>query len=246
MIDVHSHVLFGIDDGAKTIEESIEMFRVAHNDGIKKVIATSHCLPGLKYENDITILKPVYDQCCEAIKENHFDVELIFGCELMATPLSLTWLKAGRVATINHTRWLLLELPWHASAMFTIDVDQYLNSVLEMGYKILLAHPERYPFVQEDCGLMEKWRKMGCAFQLNKSSFLEDTRPKDRDLAWKMLKEGYCDIIASDAHRSTGIRKNKLSDIYDQVALLYGEIIARRLMIDNPQRLLDGLDLEVK
>ncbi len=244
MIDVHSHVLFGIDDGAKTIEDSIEMFRVAHNDGVKKVIATSHCLPGLKYENDITILKAVYDQCCEAIQANGFDVELIFGCELMATPLSLSWLKEGRVATINHTKWVLVELPWHSSAMFSIDADQYLSSVMEMGYKVLLAHPERYPFVQKDFGLLEKWRKMGCVFQLNKSSFSEDQHSIERDLAWKMLKEGYCDIIATDAHRSTGIRINKLSDIYDQIALLYGEATARRLMVENPQRLLDGLDLK--
>lgn len=243
MIDVHCHILFGVDDGAKTIEDTVEMLRIAHQDGLKKVIATSHCLPGLRYNNDKSSLKLVFDQCCQLIKDHQFDVELIFGSELMATPLSLQWLKEDKIATINETKWLLLELPWHATNMFDVDADEVLKTVLEMGYKILIAHPERYPTVQQNYKLIERWRKMGCYFQVNRTSFTDDHDLIVRELAWKIMNDGYCDIIASDAHRHHGSRINKLSDIYATISTLYGEETAQRMMCDNPQRMIDGLDL---
>jgi len=245
MIDIHCHILFGVDDGAKTIEDTLEMLRIAQQDGLKKIITTSHCLPGLRYDNDRFTLRPVFDRCVELIKENQFDLELIFGSELMATPLSLQWLKEDRIATINNTQWLLLELPWHSTNMFELDPDHYLKTVLDLGYKIMIAHPERYPTVQQNYGLMEKWRKMGCTFQVNRTSFYDDPDLIVREFAWKIMNDGYCDIIASDAHRHHGIRVNKLSDIYATISTLYGEKTAKRLMCDNPQRMIDGLDLEI-
>jgi protein-tyrosine phosphatase len=163
----------------------------------------------------------------------------------MATPLSIQWLKEDRIATINNTRWLLLELPWHATNMFELNVDVYLKTVLDLGYKILIAHPERYPTVQQDYTLMEKWRKMGCYYQVNRTSFHDDPDPIVRDLAWKIMDDGYCDIIASDAHRHSGSRVNKLSDIHATIWSVYGEETAQRLMVDNPQRMLDGDDLVI-
>jgi protein-tyrosine phosphatase len=246
MIDIHCHILFGVDDGAKTEEDTIEMLRIAHQDGLKKIVATSHCLPGLRYDNEKATLKPVFDRCVQLIKENQFDLELIFGSELMATPLSLEWLKEDRIPTINATKWLLLELPWHSTNMFELDPDLYLKTVLELGYKVMIAHPERYPTVQQEYALMEKWRQMGCCFQVNRTSFTDDHDLTVRELAWKILKDGYCDIIASDAHRHHGSRVNKLSDIYALIRSTYDEATAKRLMVDNPQRMIDGLDLELR
>ena len=89
MIDTHSHVLFGVDDGAQTLEESIEMLKVAQADGLTKVINTSHSVPGIKFENDTTRLRNIYDQVVDEMQRQELTVELVNGSEIMLTPLAL-------------------------------------------------------------------------------------------------------------------------------------------------------------
>jgi len=242
MIDSHCHVLFGVDDGAKTIEDSITMLKDAAADGIKKVICTSHCVPGIKFENDYANLKPVYDQVVEALKLQNIDIELYLGCELMATPLSLQWLKENRIASLNQTKWLLIEIPYLSDVQFEIDVEDTFKTLISMGYKILIAHPERYKQIQNDYSKMAVWRSIGCHFSVNRTSLLDTAREIDRTLSWKFIEDDYCDVIATDAHRLT-IRNITLSDAYAMVETRFGSERAKRLFIDNPQRLIDGIDL---
>ncbi|KAF0226245.1 MAG: protein-tyrosine [Erysipelotrichaceae bacterium] len=234
MIDSHCHVLFGVDDGPKTIEESITMLKDAAADGVNKVICTSHCVPGIKFENDYAILKPVYDQVR--------DVELYLGCELMVTPLSLEWLKENRIASYNQTKWLLIEIPYLSDVQFEIDVEATFKTLISMGYKILIAHPERYKQIQNDYSKMAVWRSIGCHFSVNRTSLLDTAREVDRNLSWKFIEDDYCDVVATDAHR-TSVRNITLSDAYAMVETRFGSERAKRLFIDNPQRLIDGLDL---
>jgi protein-tyrosine phosphatase len=243
MIDTHSHVLFGVDDGAQTIEESIEMLKVAQADGLTKVITTSHSVPGIKFENDAEHLNDIYEQVEVEMKKQDIKVELILGSEIMLTPLSLEWLRDHKAQTINNTSWVLVEIPWNKNLLFDIDEDKALTMVKEMGYRVLIAHPERYPQVQDDYTKLAQWKALGYDFQVNRSSLLDTTREIIHDLAWRMLDDGYCDVIGSDAHRYTGLRVNKLKDIYDILAERYGIDEAKRLIHDNPQRLIDGLDL---
>ncbi len=242
MIDSHCHVLFGVDDGPKIIEDSITMLKDAAADGIKKVICTSHCVPGIKFENDYAILKPVYDQLVEELKHQNIDIELYLACELMATPLSLEWLKENRIASYNQTKWLLVEIPYLSDVQFEINVEDTFKTLLSMGYKILIAHPERYKQIQNDYSLMAVWRSIGCKFQINRTSLLDTAREVERNLSWKFIEDDYCDVIATDAHR-TSVRNIKLSDAYAMVEARFGSEKAKRLFNDNPQRLIDGLDL---
>lgn len=242
MIDSHCHVLFGVDDGPKTIEESITMLKDAAADGVNKVICTSHCVPGIKFENDYAILKPVYDQVREELKRQNIDVELYLGCELMVTPLSLEWLKENRIASYNQTKWLLIEIPYLSDVQFEIDVEATFKTLISMGYKILIAHPERYKQIQNDYSKMAVWRSIGCHFSVNRTSLLDTAREVDRNLSWKFIEDDYCDVVATDAHR-TSVRNITLSDAYAMVETRFGSERAKRLFIDNPQRLIDGLDL---
>lgn len=242
MIDSHCHVLFGVDDGPKTIEDSITMLKDAAADGVNKVICTSHCVPGIKFENDYAILKPVYDQVKEALNRQNIDVELYLGCELMVTPLSLEWLKENRIASYNQTKWLLVEIPYLSDVQFEIDVEATFKTLISMGYKILIAHPERYKQIQNDYRKMAVWRSIGCHFSVNRTSLLDTASEVERNLSWKFIEDDYCDVIATDAHR-TSIRNIKLSDAYAMVETRFGSEKAKRLFIDNPQRLIDGIDL---
>jgi protein-tyrosine phosphatase len=243
MIDTHSHVLFGVDDGAQTVEESIEMLKVAQEDGLTKVITTSHSVPGIKYENDATHLNDIYHQVQEEMKKQDIKVELILGSEIMLTPLSLEWLRDHKAQTLNNTSWVLVEIPWNKNLLFDIDEDKALAKVKEMGYRVLIAHPERYPLIQNDYRRLAYWKSLGYDFQVNRSSLLDTKNEIIHDLAWRMLDDGYCDVIGTDAHKYTGMRVNKLKDIYDILAERYGASEANRLIHDNPQRLIDGVEL---
>lgn len=243
MIDTHSHVLFGVDDGAQTIEESIEMMKVAQADGVSKVITTSHSVPGIKFENDANHLRVLYDQVVSEMQKQGITVELVLGSEIMLTPLALEWLKDHKAQTINNTSWVLVEIPWNNNLLFDIDEDKALAMVKEMGYRILIAHPERYPQVQNDYAKLAQWKSLGYAFQINRTSLLDVSREIIHKLAWRMMEDGYCDVIGTDAHKFTGMRVNKLRDIYDILENRYGTAEASRLIVDNPQRLIDGIEL---
>ena len=242
MIDSHCHVLFGVDDGAKTIEASMEMLRIAHDDGIKKVICTSHCLPGIKFENSYDSLKIVFDQLVNEVKAQHLDLELYLACELMASPASLEWLKEHKVATYNQTNWILSEIPFLKDVQFEVDEGVYFRTVMAMGYRLIIAHPERYALIQDNYAKLAEWRALGCKFMVNRTSLIYPERETEYNLAWKIVEDGYCDVVASDAHRVVG-RVNKLSDAYALVAERYGVAKAETMFCENPQRLLDGLDL---
>ena len=240
MIDTHSHVLFGVDDGAQTLEESIEMLKVAEDDGLTKVINTSHSVPGIKFENDAKSLQAVYQEVVAEMKRKGMKIELIIGSEIMLTPGAIQWLRDRKSATINSTNWILVEIPWNKNLLFDIDEDKALAQVAEMGYRILIAHPERYPQVQDDYHKLADWKALGYNFQINRTSLLDTSREIIYKLAWRMLNDGYCDVIGTDAHKSIGMRVNKLSDIYVIIERNYGLAEAQRLMVDNPQRLIDG------
>jgi protein-tyrosine phosphatase len=242
MIDSHCHVLFGIDDGPTTLEDSITMLKDAAADGVNKVICTSHCVPGMKFENEYSILKPVYDQVVEELKRQKIDLELYLACELMVTPLSLEWLKENRIASINQTQWLLVEIPYLSNVHFELDVEATFRTLISMGYKILIAHPERYREIQGNYANMAVWRSIGCKFQINRTSLLDTAREVERNLCWRFIEDDYCDVIATDAHR-TSVRNIKLSDAYAMIETRFGSSRAQRLFTDNPQRLIDGLDL---
>ena len=161
MIDTHSHVLFCVDDGAQTLEESLKMLKVAEDDGITKVINTSHSAPGIKFENDAIHLRAVFEQVSEALKVSGMKVELVLGCEIMLTPLALQWLHDKKAQTLNDTSWVLVEIPWNKNLQFNIDEDEALRKVAAMGYRVLIAHPERYPQVQNDYAKLAHWKSLG-------------------------------------------------------------------------------------
>jgi len=240
MIDIHNHILFGVDDGSQTLEDSLAMLRIAENDGIHQILCTSHCLPGFMFENDLLSLANVFNELNERKNQENIKVDLYLGCELMLTPDSLQWVKDAKVATINQTHYILIEVPWHPDMLFDIDEDQMLQGIMDAGYQIVIAHPERYPSVLQDFSRLETWRKMGCLFQVNSSSLMETQKMDIYNLAWKLVEHDYCDFVGTDAHKPTGKRIPQLSYVYQAIEAKRGKDIAKKIFIDNPLLLLKG------
>lgn len=244
MIDTHCHVIFGVDDGATTIEDSIDMIETAISNGITKILCTPHSIPGHLFErNDDKFLRPNFEFLVEAVMCRNLAIELYLGSEFQLCDASIPWIDEHKIVTLNNTNRILAELPWHYGGKKTYSEDFYLKRLLDEGYKVIIAHPERYESVLNDFATLKRWREMGCDFQVNRTSLINGETHEKYQLAWRMVEEGYCDVVASDAHYAHGVRVNNIQDAYDEIAIKFGNEVAERLCVLNPERLITGEEL---
>lgn len=197
--DLHSHILFGIDDGADTIEESVKMLRIAENQGVKNLFCTSHHWQSVTedYEQNFTLLK-------ERVKREGININLYTGMEILCEddsyfPETLRDIKSGTVRTLNNTDYVLLEM---SPFMDAEDVYDCVNTVFEQtGKKAVLAHVERYRVLDGEDKIIAQLKELGCLFQINVYSLVEEQNDRIRNFARKLLFEKLVDFIGSDAHR---------------------------------------------
>lgn len=245
MIDVHCHVLFGIDDGAGTLDDSLEMIQVAMQHGITEILCTPHSIPGHRFEvNTLDYLSKNFEKLKAAVKEKDYPIEVYLGSEFQVSDSALSWIENKKIVTLNKTNRTLVELPWHYSGITTHSEDFYLQMLIDYGYKVLIAHPERYKSVMDDFNTLKRWKAMGCSFQVNSTSLIPGESPEKNALAWRMIEEGYCDVIASDAHMYVGTRINNLEPVYQELTKRYGEDLARKLCVTNPHKCITGEEFD--
>lgn len=245
MIDTHCHVVFGVDDGAAIIEDSINMIKTAISNNITKILCTPHSIPGHRFEiNDYQFLRTNFETLVDKVNELGLPIDLYLGSEFQLSDASISWIDDQRIVTLNKTNRVLAELPWYYGGKKTYSEDYYLLKLLDNGYRVIIAHPERYESVLNDFSTLKRWREMGCDFQVNRTSLISHGETQERhELAWRMVKEGYCDVIASDAHYAEGSRINNIQDAYCLVEEQCGKEVADKLCIINPGRLITGEEL---
>ncbi|MEG0176465.1 tyrosine-protein phosphatase [Anaerorhabdus sp.] len=244
MIDTHCHVVFGVDDGAHNIDESLSMIQVAIKHGITAILCTPHSIPGHRFErNTFEYLNSNFEVLKAKVEALKLPIEIYLGSEFQVSDTALPWITEHKIVTLNHTNRVLVELPWHYAGKTSYSEEYYLQALIDAGYRVIVAHPERYESVQKDFTTLKRWREMGCAFQVNRTSLIQfGEAAYVQDVAWRMVKEGYCDVIASDAHSYIGMRINALDDIYEILEKKISPEVARKLCIDNPNRSITGED----
>lgn len=241
MIDIHTHILPGIDDGSPYPEVSLEMAELAVRSGVDRMVMTPHCnVPDMfdNYNDDDIIrnrMKTFQDQVTRA----GIPLTLYTGMEVFGTPEVPLFLKEGRLLTINDTRYLLIEFPFGGDSSYVTSI---LKDILNMDYTPIIAHPERYEYVQDDPGLVNYWISMGCGTQVNKGSLLGRFGRVVRDCAVFLVEEGMVGCIASDAHHSEW-RTTSMDEVRSFLAYQYGGDYADFLTRMNPERILKGKDL---
>lgn len=197
MIDFHSHILPEIDDGSKSYEESLKMLEEAHNVGFDKVISTSHyaidCFEAPEYKR-----KELIDDL--NLEENI--PQIILGSEIFLTYNIIDLLKDYKASTINGTNYVLIELP--LKHHFN-NLKNVINILKENNYLPIIAHPERYLFIQKKFKDIYELKEMGCLFQCNYGSILGNYGFKAKSVMKKMLKNGLVSFMGSDAHRKNSI-----------------------------------------
>ena len=234
MIDIHAHILPWIDDGAADIYDMLEMAKKAVDSGITAMVATPHCnIPGL-YDNYYgKEYKAVFEKACKALKEEKIPLTLYPGMEVYATSDVPKLLSQGKLLTLNHSKYLLLEFDFGENPDFVLDI---IRKIHEQGIMPVISHAERYEFVQDAPEIVCGWRDEGCLIQVNKSSFSGSFGRRPQMIACQLLKRNLISVVASDAHGPYQ-RTPHMMDVYTALAKVCPEKYLNVLFQDNPERI---------
>ncbi len=217
MIDLHSHILPGIDDGSRSMEMSLAMARIAVDDGIRIMACTPHIYPGL-YMNDSAGIKVARDALQTQLDEHGIALQLTTGADVHLVPGLLEGLRAGIVPCLHGTRYVLLEPSHHvAPPRFAESVFQLVGA----GYTPVITHPERLSWVEDHFDTFATLTQQGAWMQVTAGALTGLFGPRIKYWAERFVGEGLTHILATDAH-SSGRRKPVLSEAYAAAQRLVG------------------------
>ena len=196
MIDLHSHILYGIDDGSKSIEESLEILGKAYVGGVTDIVLTPHFIKDSKYKADNNEKERLKKTLENELKKRHMDMHLYLGNEVFIDE-GLPKLFDKDIATINGSRYLLIEFPLGGKSTI---IDEVLDELDEAGIIPIIAHPERYLAYYKDFAFFEHLRRKGCYLQANVGSLFGHYGRKSKKMLKELLKRNLISFFGSDIH----------------------------------------------
>ncbi len=238
MIDIHAHLIPGVDDGSVSFFESVRMLEMACQRGVRALVATPH--------SNIPIQSNYYgewfENCFKKLQEltKEIPITLYKGMEIYLTKDVVDLVKDNKLITINNTRYILIELPVFDTTHIILT---NIKSIINANLIPIIAHPERYELFHDDTSLLMQLASQGCIFQINKGSILGQFGATSQKLAKYMLKHGLVHVIASDAH-SPYQRTTRLDEAYDYICYRYGTDYAKTLFYINPGRILKDENID--
>lgn len=201
-VDIHSHLLPGIDDGAKDLEDSIVLISKMYSFGIKNFITTPHVL-GDVYPNSSELIQSKLSEVrAELVKRGYHDITISAAAEYMMDEQFMKRLENNDILTLKENM-ILVEMSYFNAP---INLFEVLFEIQLKGYKPVLAHPERYNFYHNDFEQYYKLKKNGCLFQLNLLSLTEQYGQGVKKTAEKLLKENLYDFVGTDTHHNNHLR----------------------------------------
>jgi len=240
MIDIHSHILPGVDDGAQTLDESLEMAKLAVEDGIEKMVATPHLFRGNSLHKNFDTINSVKNKLAEALEENNISLQLFTGAEVHISHNLLDEIKQHREnLVINNSSYLIVEFP--SDHIFS-GVKQLFFDLMSEGLIPIIAHPERNSVFRRSPELLFDLVQMGGLCQVNSGSFAGLYGTRAQEAAIQFLKLNFVHFMGSDCH-NTKASKPKISASFKAVASIIGEERAKALVKDNPAAVLDDKEI---
>ena len=234
-VDIHSHVLHGLDDGAKTLAESVEMLRIAASKGTTDIVATPHASGQYPFKPDLI---------AQRISEVQplVDVRIHRGCDfhLQADHIEDALAHPAKY-TINGRGYLLVEFP--ELAIFSSS-DEILFQLLDCGMIPIVTHPERNARLRVKITDIARWVEAGCYVQVTAGACTGRFGEEARACAHALVERGLVHFIASDAH-DCGRRSPSLREAYDTLLKKWTEERIRPLFVENPQAVLTGHPIDI-
>lgn len=200
MTDIHSHILFGVDDGARTLEESVELLTRMCELGFKNVILTPHYIKDTEYASNNKEKIIIFKQIKEELERKNIDINIHLGNEIFINGEIYELVKNGIIHTLNDSKYILVELPFHNPI---VNLEDIIYELKIKGLIPIIAHPERYTYFQRNYQEVDKLKDEGVLFQANYASILGYYGKDSQKLLKYMLKKHYIDYFGTDVHRTT-------------------------------------------
>jgi Capsular polysaccharide biosynthesis protein len=230
-------MLPGIDDGSKNLDMSLDMARMASSDGITIAACTPHILPTV-YDNNGSDINAAVDLLQKELVRASIPLRLVSGADVHVSPTLPEGLKSGRILTLNGSRYLLLEPPHHVAPP---QLEEHVFRLHALGYIAILTHPERLSWIESQYSLIKRMVHNGVWVQLTAGSLIGRFGRRPKYWAERMLDEGCCHILATDAHNTTS-RAPRLAEARDVAAKRLGEQEAMKLVLTRPRGVIDDVD----
>ena len=240
MIDIHAHILPGIDDGAEDMYDTLEMARMAADSGVDRIIATPHCnIPGMYGNYFGREYIDRYESVVRAVRKEKIPIEILPGMEVFSTEDLPELIVNHKIMPLNQSRYILMEFAFDEDPEFA---DSILKRVEEVGARPVIAHAERYEFIQDYPQIAYRWFRKGYVIQANKGSFLGRFGGGPKRAADSLLRHNLISVIASDAH-SPLQRTPYMMDVYEELSREYSENHLDVLFQYNPARICDNREI---
>jgi protein-tyrosine phosphatase len=240
-VDLHSHILYGLDDGAQSLEESLEMAREAISAGIRAVVCTPHYIAG-SFENDHRVVIEAVSEFRAELARHRIPLEVFPGAELRIDFELLDKIRGGRVMSLNDTgRFVLVEAP---NDFLPDHLHGFFRELLREPVTPVLAHPERNFTLVQRPEVVFQWVQEGVLVQITSGSLLGTFGREIQKLAFHWLRRRLVHLIASDAHDLRS-RQPRLAECVPIVERLLGAEWAERIFVKHPRYILDGLPVPV-
>lgn len=241
MIDLHSHILPGIDDGPKTLEQSLDLAVLYRNAGFTKVVATPHWVPGTSWTPSIELIHQRIALLRDSLESKHIGIQVYAGMEI-ALDVNLDDLLINKhLLTLAGSPYVLIESPFQR---LPLGWEQMFFTIMAKGYRIVLAHPERCLQLFSNPELYGDVIDAGVFFQVNYDSFLGHYGKKESETAFYLLKKGYIHFLATDSHdplqRHPGNALKAVKVLEKTIDAKAIEILTRI----NPEHVINGEPLE--
>ncbi|HGQ4621902.1 TPA: capsular polysaccharide biosynthesis protein Cps4B [Streptococcus pneumoniae] len=238
MIDIHSHIVFDVDDGPKSREESKALLTESYRQGVRTIVSTSHRRKGM-FETPEEKIAENFLQVREIAKEVADDLVIAYGAEIYYTLDALEKLEKKEIPTLNDSRYALIEFSMNTPYR---DIHSALSKILMLGITPVIAHIERYDALENNEKRVRELIDMGCYTQVNSSHVL---KPKLFGERYKFMKKrvqyflerDLVHVVASDMHNLDS-RPPYMQQAYDIIAKKYGAKKAKELFVDNPRKII--------
>ena len=239
MIDIHSHIIPNVDDGARSVEETFNILKEAQEAGFTDVILTSHFLLNY-YETNAQELIFWKEKLQEVLKKQGTKINLHSGMEIYITnqleKQMEELLENKKILTLANSRYMLIELPLATNVKYFDYVVYYLEA---KGIKPIIAHPERYKCVQKDPDIVEEYIEKGCLIQCNYGSIVNLYGREAEKTIKTLLKKNQVHFLGSDVHRENGTYLIIL-DAIKKIRKIIGENKINELTTINPKKILQN------
>ncbi len=239
MKDLHSHYLPGVDDGAKGIDSTRRMLAKASAYGVQAIMFTPHYIIDSDYNSPYRENRDIFNEI-KLLAQEEYGIDVYLGNEVYITTEILNLYQQGKIATLNNSRYMLIEIPLYSKMN---NVKSIFFEVISAGITPILAHPERYTAYYDDLDFFCELRSMGVLMQINYPSLFGLYGKRPQKMAKKLLKAGLISFVGSDIHSSSEAKYELLPKLNKKLKKLVGEEEAIKLTDENFMKVVNNEDI---